>query len=60
MDLDEAPDGTMGCGLYGDLVSICTNNPVSNHICSPVWLLQQGKKSETVEEKKSSFCHLGP
>lgn len=52
MDPDEAPDGTMGCGLYGDLVSICDNIPVSIDLCFPVWPLQHGETSETVEEKQ--------
>lgn len=61
MDPDEAPDGTLGCGLYDDPVSVYTDSPVSIHLRSPVRLLGPGEKTETVEEeKKSSFSHLGP
>lgn len=60
MDPDEAPDGTLGCGLFGDRVSVYTDSPVYNHLRSPVRLLVPGGKAETAEEKKSSFSHLGP
>lgn len=57
MDPDEAPDGTLGCGLYDDPVSVHTDSPVSILLRSPVWLLGPGEKTE---KKKSSFSHLGP
>lgn len=60
MDPDEAADGTLGCGLFDDRVSVYTDSPVSIHLRSPVRLLEPGEKTETAEEKKSSFNHIGP
>lgn len=59
MDLDEAPDRTLGCGLFNDRVSVCTDSPVSNPHRSLLRRLHPGVP-KTVEEKESSFCHLGP
>lgn len=60
MDPDEAPDGTLGCGLYDNCVSVHTDSPVSIRLRSPVRLLGPGEKAKTVEENKSSFSRIGP